>query len=102
VVRWAQAATGRVAAAHCRSHWTEELSAAAKGEMGLGHYEERSWVGWHHHMTPSLQSLWLLQLEKGRLGEQFMALMVLISCWARQVWACSVGVMGRLPGDCCA
>jgi SRSO17 transposase len=22
----------------------------AKGEVGLDHYEMRSWLGWHHHM----------------------------------------------------
>jgi SRSO17 transposase len=35
-----------------------------KGEVGLGHYEVRSWVGWHHHMTLSLLALWFLSLEK--------------------------------------
>lgn len=23
----------------------------AKGELGMDHYETRTWVGWHHHMT---------------------------------------------------
>jgi SRSO17 transposase len=41
---------------------------AGKGEVGLGHYEVRSWVGWHHHMTLSLLALWFLVLEKDRLG----------------------------------
>jgi SRSO17 transposase len=36
----------------------------AKGEVGLSHYEVRSWVGWHHHMTLSLLALWFLCLEK--------------------------------------
>lgn len=31
----------------------EELLAAGKGEVGLGHYAVRSWVGWHHPMTLS-------------------------------------------------
>jgi SRSO17 transposase len=35
-----------------------------KGEVGLSHYEVRSWVGWHHHMTLSLLALWFLCLEK--------------------------------------
>jgi SRSO17 transposase len=51
----------------CR-HGAEELFGAGKGEVGLGHYEVRSWVGWHHHMTLSLLALWFLQLEKERLG----------------------------------
>jgi hypothetical protein len=36
--------------------------------VGLGHYEVRSWVGWHHHRTLSLLALWFLQRERLRLG----------------------------------
>lgn len=25
-----------------------------KGELGMDHYEPRSWRGWHHHMTMTL------------------------------------------------
>lgn len=53
---------------HGRRHGVEELFGAGKGEVGLSHYEVRSWVGWHHHMTLSLLALWFLQLERGRLG----------------------------------
>jgi SRSO17 transposase len=28
----------------------ETIFEEAKGEVGLDHYEMRSWVGWHHHM----------------------------------------------------
>jgi SRSO17 transposase len=58
----------QVAAVHGRRHGAEELFGAGKGEVGLGHYEVRSWVGWHHHMTLSLLALWFLEREKGRLG----------------------------------
>ena len=58
----------RVVVAHGRRHGVEEMLQAGKGEVGLGHYEMRSWVGWHHHMTLSLLALWFLILEKGRLG----------------------------------
>jgi SRSO17 transposase len=58
----------RVAVAHGRRHGIEEVLQAGKGEVGLGHYEVRSWVGWHHHMTLSLVALWFLILEKRRLG----------------------------------
>jgi SRSO17 transposase len=57
-----------LAAVHGRRHGAEELFGAGKGEVGLGHYEVRSWVGWHHHMTLSLVALWFLQTEKTRLG----------------------------------
>ena len=49
-------------------HGIEELFAEGKGEVGLAHYEVRSWVGWHHHVTLSLLALWFLQLERRRLG----------------------------------
>jgi SRSO17 transposase len=55
---------------HGRRHGVEELLQAGKGEVGLGHYEVRSWVGWHHHMTLSLVALWFLILEKERLGKK--------------------------------
>jgi hypothetical protein len=49
-------------------HRVEELLGQGKGEVGLAHYEVRSWVGWHHHMTLSLLALWFLHLERLRLG----------------------------------
>src|SRR4051794_14581796 len=49
-------------------HRIEEVFGAAKGEVGLGQYEVRSWVGWHHHMTLSLVALWFLILERIRVG----------------------------------
>src|SRR3954463_13880000 len=49
-------------------HRIEEVFGAAKGEVGLGQYEVRSWVGWHHHMTLSLLALWFLVRERLRVG----------------------------------
>jgi SRSO17 transposase len=66
----------RVAEVHGRRHGVEELLPAGKGEVGLGHYEVRSWVGWHHHMTLSLLALWFLIREKRRLGKKIPALTV--------------------------
>jgi SRSO17 transposase len=54
---------------HAR-HRVEELFQLGKGEVGLGHYEVRSWVGWHHHMTLSLLALWYLLLEGRQAGEK--------------------------------
>jgi SRSO17 transposase len=59
-----------VARVHGARHRVEELLEEGKGEVGLGQYEVRSWVGWHHHMTLSLLALWFLQLERLRLGEK--------------------------------
>jgi SRSO17 transposase len=57
-----------VVQAHARRHGVEEVLQAGKGEVGLGQYELRSWVGWHHHMTLSLLALWFLIRQKERLG----------------------------------
>jgi SRSO17 transposase len=51
-------------------HRIEEFFEAGKGEAGLGHYEVRGWVGWHHHITLSLLALWFLILERRRLGKK--------------------------------
>src|SRR5262249_9631855 len=45
-------------------HKIEEVFEAAKQEAGLAHYEVRSWVGWHHHVTLSLVALWVLCCER--------------------------------------
>lgn len=46
----------------------EALFESGKGDAGLAHYEVRSWVGWHHHVTQSLLALWFLCLERRQLG----------------------------------
>lgn len=60
----------RLARVHGQRHGVEEALHAGKGEVGLAHYEVRSWVGWHHHMTLSLLALWFLAREKQRLGKK--------------------------------
>ena len=54
----------------CQRHRIEEMFEEGKGEAGLSHYEVRSWVGWHHHMTLALLALWFLILEKSRIGKK--------------------------------
>ncbi|MGH6690988.1 MAG: IS701 family transposase [Gammaproteobacteria bacterium] len=55
---------------HSERHRVEEVLQEGKGEVGLGQYEVRSWVGWHHHMTLALLALWFVTLERRRLGEK--------------------------------
>ena len=52
-----------VVVAHGRRHGVEELFEEGNQEVGLSHYEVRSWTGWHHHMTLSLLALWFVQLR---------------------------------------
>lgn len=65
-----EAKRAELARVHGARHRVEELLEEGKGEVGLGHYEVRSWVGWQHHMTLSLVALWFLELERLRLGEK--------------------------------
>jgi SRSO17 transposase len=47
----------------------EECLERGKGECGLDHYEVRSWVGWHRHVTLSLLALALLAVVRRRARE---------------------------------
>ncbi len=54
----------------CERPRIEQALQMGKGEVGLAHYEVRSWVGWYHHMTLSLLALWFLNLEKSVLKKK--------------------------------
>jgi SRSO17 transposase len=54
---------GRVIkAAHC----IEGSLKRSKSEAGLGEYQVRNWIGWHHHITLSLIATWFLVVEADR------------------------------------
>jgi len=42
-------------------HRIEECLQRGKSEAGLGDYQVRNWVGWHHHLTLSLVATWFLE-----------------------------------------
>jgi SRSO17 transposase len=44
----------------------EECIEAAKGEVGLAHYEVRSWTGWYRHLTLALFAHALLAVIRSR------------------------------------
>jgi SRSO17 transposase len=52
------------------SRWTIESGfEAAKGEVGLDHYEVRSWTGWHRHMTLAMWAYaWLVVMRAGLIA----------------------------------
>jgi SRSO17 transposase len=48
--------------------WTvEESFAAAKGEVGLDHYEVRHYHGWYRHITLAMLALAYLAVGRSRL-----------------------------------
>jgi SRSO17 transposase len=63
-----KASLGELVRAAGGRHEIEEVFGRAKGHVGFTHYEVRSWVGWHHHMTLCMLALWFLELERARLG----------------------------------
>jgi SRSO17 transposase len=47
------------------SRWTIESGfEAAKGEVGLDHYEVRTWTGWYRHLTLAMWALALLTIMR--------------------------------------
>ena len=58
---------GALARAAGRRWAIEEAFGQGKGEVGLDHYEVRSWVGWHRHMTLAMAAQGLLALTRAQL-----------------------------------
>ena len=45
-------------------HRIEECFRRAKSESGMGSYQVRNWLGWHHHQALTLIATWFLTQEK--------------------------------------
>lgn len=56
-----------------KRHLIEQAFELGKGEVGLDHYEVRTWQGWHHHTACALIAQWFLVREQRRLGEKIRA-----------------------------
>jgi len=55
-----------------KSRWkVEQDYQQLKGELGLDHYEGRSWAGWHHHVTLVMLAHAFLTLERMRTKKNF-------------------------------
>jgi SRSO17 transposase len=51
------------------TRWTiESCFEAAKGEVGLDHYEVRSWTGWYRHMTLAMWAQAFLAVVRAETG----------------------------------
>ena len=48
------------------AHRIEECFKRGKSEAGLGDYQVRTWMAWHHHQTLSLLAAWYLNQETRR------------------------------------
>ena len=48
----------------------EEFFEDAKGQLGMAHYEARSWTSWHHHMSlVALAHLFVTQTRRDLQGQ---------------------------------
>ena len=48
-----------------RRWWVEHSCKKLEDELGLDHFEERSWRGWHHHVTLAMVAyFYLVELRK--------------------------------------
>jgi len=53
------------------TRWTvEESIETAKGEVGLDHYEVRSWTGWYRHMTLAMWASAFLTVVRAESGAE--------------------------------
>ena len=51
--------------------WIEQGYQQLKDELGLDHYEGRSWQGWHHHVTMTMLAFGFLTLESLYIKKNF-------------------------------
>ena len=51
--------------------WIEQGYQQLKDELGMDHYEGRSWQGWHHHVTMTMLAFGFLTLEALYLKKNF-------------------------------
>jgi hypothetical protein len=51
-------------------HRIEECLKRSQSEAGLGGYQVRNWLGWHHHQALSLIATWFLvkEADRGKKG----------------------------------
>jgi hypothetical protein len=89
------------------SRWTIGVCfEAAKGEVGLDHYEVRSWAGWHRHITLAmLAHAYLGVVRKTAVGGMALPIpcrsltLYQMSTYARRRSRWSRLVLGRQPSN---
>jgi SRSO17 transposase len=61
---------GVLAEVACTRHAIEDYLEGAKSYLGMGQYETRSYVGWHHHMSLSAMAHLFITLTRRDLGKK--------------------------------
>lgn len=61
---------GLLAEVACTRHAVEDYFEDAKTYLGMSHYETRSWMGWHHHMSLVAMAHLFITLTRRALGKK--------------------------------
>ncbi len=66
----------------CSRFWVERALQDAKGAVGMGEYQLRSWVGWHRHMAMVTLAMFFMLQQKTLLAEELPLLSAEDVAWA--------------------
>jgi SRSO17 transposase len=77
------------------AHRIEGCFERAKGEAGMGDYQVRNWLAWHHHQTLALLAAWFLNQETRRGKNPDPRADVAATAAADR--GCNRGALGRQP-----
>jgi SRSO17 transposase len=69
-----------------RSRWPiEQQYRELKDDLGLDHFEGRTYSGWHHHVVLTAVAFTFLQLERGRTAPDVRPTLPVVRGWVREV-----------------
>ena len=66
----------------CSRFWIERALQDAKGAVGMGEYQLRSWVGWHRHMAMVMLAMFFMLQQKILLAAELPLLSAEDIAWA--------------------
>lgn len=71
-----------------RSRWPiEQQYRELKDDLGIGHFEGRSYRGWGHHTVLTAVAFTFLQLERMRSDDAPRPTLPHVRCWVRETMA---------------
>lgn len=90
------AATLRALVTIARSRWPiEQQYRELKDELGIDHFEGRSYRGWAHHTVLTVVAFTFLQLERRRADDQPRPTLPTVRLWVRELMAVLYVVTNR-------
>jgi SRSO17 transposase len=86
VLNLAPTATLRELATLARSRWPiEQQYRELKSDLGIDHFEGRSYRGWAHHVVLTAVAFTFLQLERARAAGDVRPTLPVIRDWVREI-----------------